>query len=51
MSWLEVPSDKLAEPIVSMSDVLRSLANTKPTVNSTDLQKLDDFKKDFGRED
>ncbi|KAI6182194.1 Vesicle-fusing ATPase [Aphelenchoides bicaudatus] len=51
MTWTNVPSDKLAEPVVNMSDVLRSLASTKPTVNASDLQKLEDFKKDFGQED
>ncbi|CAD5208941.1 unnamed protein product [Bursaphelenchus xylophilus] len=51
MSWLEVPSDKLAEPIVCMNDMLRSLMTTKPTVNQADLEKLEGFKKDFGQED
>lgn len=50
MSWLEVPSDKLSEPILSKHDMLKSLMNTKPSVNKNDLQKLDDFKKDFGQE-
>ncbi|KAE9550327.1 hypothetical protein FO519_006459 [Halicephalobus sp. NKZ332] len=50
MTWTDVPGEKLAEPILNMSDMLRSLMNTKPTVNSADLQKLDDFKKDFGQE-
>ncbi|KRY53889.1 Vacuolar protein sorting-associated protein 4A, partial [Trichinella britovi] len=51
MSWLNVPSDKLLEPIVSMNDVLRSLANSKPTVNDIDLEKLSKFTHDFGQED
>uniref|UniRef100_A0A183J4L7 VPS4A protein n=1 Tax=Soboliphyme baturini TaxID=241478 RepID=A0A183J4L7_9BILA len=50
MSWLEVPSDKLLEPVVSMSDMLRSLANSKPTVNEEDLGKLRKFTEDFGQE-
>ena len=66
MSWLDVPSDKLLEPIVSMvseildrflfdfllfqSDMLRSLANSKPTVNDDDLSKLHKFADDFGQE-
>ena len=40
MPWMEVPGDKLLEPIVSVNDMLRSLANSKPTVNQTDLTKL-----------
>jgi vacuolar protein-sorting-associated protein 4 len=66
MSWLDVPSDKLSEPILSMveyntrywelkmkylqNDMLKSLMSTKPTVNSQDLRKLDDFMQDFGQE-
>ncbi|XP_059477621.1 vacuolar protein sorting-associated protein 4 [Neocloeon triangulifer] len=50
MTWVDVPGDKLLEPIVSMSDMLRSLATTKPTVNDDDMAKLDKFKDDFGQE-
>lgn len=50
MSWVDVPGDKLLEPHVSMSDMLRSLANSKPTVNEADLDKLTKFMDDFGQE-
>jgi len=50
MTWLDVPGDKLLEPVVSMSDMLRSLATQKPTVNDDDLKKLEDFKNDFGQD-
>ncbi|RMC16055.1 hypothetical protein DUI87_08264 [Hirundo rustica rustica] len=50
MTWMEVPSDKLLEPKVSMTDMLRSLACTKPTVNEQDLEKLKKFTEDFGQE-
>ncbi|KAF4517771.1 hypothetical protein B566_EDAN002976 [Ephemera danica] len=50
MTWMDVPGDKLMEPAVSMSDILRSLATSKPTVNSDDMAKLDKFKEDFGQE-
>ncbi|XP_019345879.2 vacuolar protein sorting-associated protein 4B [Alligator mississippiensis] len=50
MTWMEVPGDKLFEPHVSMADMLRSLANTKPTVNEQDLEKLKKFTEDFGQE-
>jgi len=50
MSWLDVPSDKLSEPIISYSDMLRSLANSKPTVNDDDLHKLKKFTDDFGQD-
>uniref|UniRef100_A0A5S6Q809 AAA domain-containing protein n=1 Tax=Trichuris muris TaxID=70415 RepID=A0A5S6Q809_TRIMR len=50
MSWLDVPSDKLLEPVVCMSDVLRSVANSKPTVNDVDIERLNKFTRDFGQE-
>lgn len=50
MSWEEVPGDKLFEPVVSMKDMMRSLADTKPSVNDEDLNKLRKFTEDFGQE-
>uniref|UniRef100_A0A915KKZ3 Vesicle-fusing ATPase n=1 Tax=Romanomermis culicivorax TaxID=13658 RepID=A0A915KKZ3_ROMCU len=50
MSWADIPGDKLLEPVVSMSDMLRSLANSKATVNEDDMKKLKKFTEDFGQE-
>ncbi|KAJ8964086.1 hypothetical protein NQ314_005140 [Rhamnusium bicolor] len=50
MSWMEVDGEKLAEPPVTLNDMLRSLATSKPTVNDEDLTKLEKFKEDFGQE-
>uniref|UniRef100_A0A915AED9 vesicle-fusing ATPase n=1 Tax=Parascaris univalens TaxID=6257 RepID=A0A915AED9_PARUN len=50
MSFMDVPSDKLAEPVLSMSDMTLSLINTKPTVKKSDLDKLLQFTEDFGQE-
>ncbi|KAJ8012100.1 hypothetical protein DPEC_G00065170 [Dallia pectoralis] len=50
MNWMEVPGEKLCEPVVSLADMLRSLASTKPTVNDQDLEKLKKFTEDFGQE-
>lgn len=50
MSWMDVPGDKLLEPVVSMSDLLMSLSTQKATVNSDDLKKLEKFTDDFGQE-
>ncbi|XP_006837644.1 PREDICTED: vacuolar protein sorting-associated protein 4B [Chrysochloris asiatica] len=50
MTWMDVPGDKLLEPVVCMSDMLRSLSSTKPTVNEQDLLKLKKFTEDFGQE-
>lgn len=50
MTWEQVPSDRLFEPVVSMRDVMRSLADSKPSVNDEDLDKLRKFTEDFGQE-
>ncbi|GFS23490.1 vacuolar protein sorting-associated protein 4B [Elysia marginata] len=50
MTWMEVPGNKLLEPIVSMSDMLMALSNTKPSVNENDLKRLEEFTEDFGME-
>ncbi|XP_072008787.1 vacuolar protein sorting-associated protein 4B [Engystomops pustulosus] len=50
MTWMDVPGNKLLEPVVSMPDMLRSLTHTKPTVNDQDLEKLKKFTEDFGQE-
>ncbi|XP_067640466.1 vacuolar protein sorting-associated protein 4 [Eurosta solidaginis] len=50
MSWVDVPSDKLFEPPVTMRDMLKCLSRTKPSVNEDDLVKLRKFTEDFGQE-
>ncbi|XP_003738029.1 vacuolar protein sorting-associated protein 4B [Galendromus occidentalis] len=49
-NWMDVPSDKLCEPVMTMQDMKLSLAQTKPTVNEKDLEKLKLFMDDFGQE-
>lgn len=50
MNWVDVIGVKLLEPLLNMSDMLRSLQNSKPTVNDQDLLKLRKFTEDFGQE-
>ena len=50
MTWEQVEGSKLLEPIVTMNDMLMSLANAKPTVNDGDLKKLKEFMESFGQE-
>merc|ERR1712112_658559 len=50
MTWMDVDGEKLLEPRVDMSDVLRSLATQKPTVNAEDMKRLEDFRNDFGQD-
>lgn len=50
MSWMDVPSEKLFEPVVTMQDMSRSLSSQKKTVNEDDLGKLQKFTDDFGQD-
>lgn len=50
MNWMDVDGDKLLEPVVSFSDMKRSLKSIRPTVNEEDLTKLKKFTEDFGQE-
>eukprot|EP00118_Oscarella_pearsei_P025475 m.308242 g.308242 ORF g.308242 m.308242 type:complete len:448 (+) comp43628_c0_seq1:64-1407(+) len=50
MTWMDVPGDKLYEPVAGMKDMLKALEHTRPTVNRDDLSKLEEFTRDFGLE-
>jgi len=50
MSWTEVDSTKLLEPVVTMGDMMRAKDSTRPTVNHDDLKQFEKFTADFGME-
>lgn len=50
MSWEQVPTDKLFEPIVTASDMLKALANSKPSVRREDLSKFEQFTNSYGQD-
>lgn len=50
MSWIDIDGDQLELPELDVSDFLRSIATTRPTVNQTDIDRQLDFTKDFGQE-
>uniref|UniRef100_A0A0N4Z9Q9 vesicle-fusing ATPase n=1 Tax=Parastrongyloides trichosuri TaxID=131310 RepID=A0A0N4Z9Q9_PARTI len=50
MQWSDIPSDKLAELPITISDMRRSLMNTKPAVNKDDLVRLEQFKDGYGQD-
>lgn len=50
MTWVDVPGEMLLEPRVTMSDFLKSVKNSKPTVNQAELQKQIKFTEEFGQE-
>ncbi|KAL8564594.1 Vacuolar protein sorting-associated protein 4B [Nucella lapillus] len=50
MNWMDVPGDKLCEPVVTQSDMMMALSTQKSSVNEEDLKKLIKFTEDFGQE-
>uniref|UniRef100_U5EVN4 vesicle-fusing ATPase n=1 Tax=Corethrella appendiculata TaxID=1370023 RepID=U5EVN4_9DIPT len=50
MSLMDVQSDKLLEPPVTMRDMLVALSRTKPSVNDSDLKKCQQFTEEFGQD-
>ncbi|KAL7673020.1 hypothetical protein ACOME3_007893 [Neoechinorhynchus agilis] len=50
MSWSEVASDKLLEPVVSMNDMTVALSTQKRTVSKMDLAKYENFTRSYGQE-
>ena len=50
MTWSDVPSDQLIEPVVTYKDFLRAVGSTRPSVSKSDLERQDEFTRDFGLE-
>ena len=50
MTWMSVEGNKLLEPPITIADFLKSLENTRPTVNADDLDQFTCFTRDFGQE-
>jgi len=50
MSWTEVDSAKLKEPVVTFSDFQKSLRTTRPTVNQKDLDRYIEWTTEYGQE-
>ena len=49
MTWVQVPSDKLLEPRLTLQHFIKSIENTQPTVNAADLERFEEFTRDFGQ--
>jgi len=50
MSWADVGTDQLLEPLVTMNDFVKSLRSSRPTVNQSELLKQQKFTEEFGQE-
>lgn len=50
MTWMQVASDQLLEPELTVNDFLRAVKTGRPTVNEKDLEEHEKFTEDFGQE-
>lgn len=50
MSWMSLQSNQLVEPLLVMSDILRSLSKAKSSVSPEDIQRYVRFTNEFGED-
>lgn len=50
LSWLDVGTDELQEPELTIKDFIKSIKSNRPTVNAADIQNHTQFTDDFGQE-
>ncbi|KAK3292921.1 P-loop containing nucleoside triphosphate hydrolase protein [Chaetomium fimeti] len=50
MTWEKVASEDLLEPFVEKKDFIRAIKSSRPTVSQVDLEKNEDWTKEFGSE-
>eukprot|EP00004_Rigifila_ramosa_P000519 TRINITY_DN1053_c0_g1_i1.p1 TRINITY_DN1053_c0_g1~~TRINITY_DN1053_c0_g1_i1.p1 ORF type:complete len:438 (+),score=125.84 TRINITY_DN1053_c0_g1_i1:77-1315(+) len=50
MTWMDVPGEKLLEPIISKKDFLMAIHNTKPSVNQGELTRFEEWTREFGQD-
>lgn len=50
MSWLDIGTDELQEPELTVKDFIKAIKNNRPTVNAHDIQNHVSFTNDFGQE-
>ncbi|KAJ2693292.1 Vacuolar protein sorting-associated protein 4, partial [Coemansia spiralis] len=49
-TWNEVDGNELWEPDLSLTDFLKAVKNSRPTINDDDLKRQIEFTSDFGQE-
>ncbi|ODV95365.1 hypothetical protein PACTADRAFT_50099 [Pachysolen tannophilus NRRL Y-2460] len=50
MNWMDIESDELQEPELTIKDFIKAVKSTRPTVNKDDIMKHEKFTSDFGQE-
>ncbi len=50
MNWTDVDSDKLLEPPLALKDFVKAVKGARPTVSQADIQRSEEWTKEFGSE-
>jgi vacuolar protein-sorting-associated protein 4 len=50
MTWVDVDSDKLLEPPLTLKDFVKAVKGARPTVSGEDLKRNADWTAEFGSE-
>lgn len=50
MSWEDVESETLLEPVVDFRDFVKAIKGSRPTVAKEDLDRNSEWTKEFGSE-
>lgn len=50
MTWTDVASEQLLEPPLQAKDFIRAIKSSRPTVSGVDLEKNEEWTKEFGSE-
>ncbi|KAH0559566.1 Vacuolar protein sorting-associated protein 4 [Trichoglossum hirsutum] len=50
MTWVDITSDELLEPPLTLKDFKKAVTGARPTVSQEDIRKSDEWTKEFGSE-
>jgi len=50
LTWEQVDGDRLLEPPLTLKDFIKAVKNSRPTVSKEDIQKSEEWTRDFGSE-
>lgn len=50
MTWVDIESEQLLEPELTLRDFLKAAQNSRPTVNGADINQHVAFTDEFGQE-
>jgi vacuolar protein-sorting-associated protein 4 len=48
MTWVDIESNQLLEPDLTLKDFIKAVKRSKPTINKKDLEQQIKFTNDFG---